>query len=78
MADVIREESALPGAVASAVESHMGDWYDGPAPESDLDRLVHDADMIASTSTISPALQGPIPEEILDEVGEQVEQVDLR
>jgi len=64
MARVVRETSALPWRVASAVESHMGPWYDGPEPEAPLPRLVHDADMVASTATITPAVQGPLPEEL--------------
>lgn len=63
MARVVRETSALPSGVASAVASHMGPWYDGPEPETALERLVHDADMVASTKTITPAVQGPVPEE---------------
>lgn len=76
MARVIREESSLPEAVAEAVESHMGPWYDGPAPEPGLERIVHDADMVASTSTISPAVPAPLPEELADVDG--LEEVDLK
>ena len=65
MARVVRE-SPLPGAVADAIETHMGAWYDGPEPETDLQDLVHTADMVASTATISPAIQGPVPEELAD------------
>lgn len=74
MADVIRE-SALDDRVADAVESHMGAWYDGPKPETHLDQLVHTADMVASTESITPAVQGPIPEE-LEHCG--LEATDLR
>lgn len=63
MAAVI-EDSPLPNAVADAVRSHMGSWYDGPAPDSELADLVHTADMIASTETITPAIAAPIPEEL--------------
>jgi len=76
MARVIREESDLPEAVAEAVESHMGPWYDGPDPEPGLERIVHDADMVASTSTISPAVPAPVPEELADLDG--LEGVDLQ
>ncbi len=75
MGRVLREESSLPETVASAVETHMGPWYDGPEPESAVERLVHDADMVASTKAITPAVQRPLPEELarLD-----IEEVDLR
>lgn len=63
MARVVLEESVLDESVAVAVGSHMGPWYDGPEPETALARLVHDADMVASTETISPGVQGPVPEE---------------
>jgi hypothetical protein len=76
MARVIREESDLPEAVAEAVQSHMGPWYDGPEPSGGLGRIVHDADMVASTSTISPAVPAPVPEELSDVDG--LEEVDLR
>jgi len=56
--------STLPEAVGDAIASHMGPWYDGPEPESDLDELVHTADMVASTETITPAIAAPIPEEL--------------
>lgn len=73
MADVIRE-SPLDDRVADAVESHMGPWYDGPQPETHLDQLVHTADMVASTESITPAVQGPIPEELQDR---DLQEVDL-
>lgn len=77
MADVVRE-SELPQPVADAIASHMGAWYDGPEPSSELERLVHDADMIASTSTITPAIQGPIPSELDHVLDHGIEEVDLR
>lgn len=60
MARVVRE-SPLDDRIADAVGSHMGAWYDGPAPETHLDQLVHTADMVASTESIIPGVQGPIP-----------------
>lgn len=65
MADIVRS-TALDDRVADAIESHMGPWYDGPEPDQDdeLDRLLHDVDMISSTESINPAVQGPAPEEI--------------
>lgn len=73
MANVVREEG-LPSGVEDAVRAHMGPWYDGPAPETPLEELVHNADMIASTESITAAVPGPVPEE-LAELG--VEEVDL-
>lgn len=64
MGGVIRRESGLPEAVARAVDSHMGAWYDGPEPESELEWVVHVADMIASTNTITPAVPAPLPDEL--------------
>ena len=69
MADVIREESALPNAVAGAVECHMGpeEWgYDGAEPANDLADLVHMADMLASTANADLHVPGPVPEELRD------------
>jgi hypothetical protein len=53
MASLIRQESDLPEAVTRAVASHMGPWYDGPEPTTNLQTLVHRADMIASTKNIT-------------------------
>lgn len=66
MASVIEEQPILPDRVADAVASHMGPWYDGPEPETELQRVVHDADMLASTATVTPAIHGPVPEELAD------------
>jgi hypothetical protein len=75
MGRVVREESDLPERVAEAVESHMGPWYDGPHPETPLEDLVHTADMVASTETVTPGVQGPLPEEL---AGRGLEEVDHR
>lgn len=74
MADVIREESRLPEAVAVVVEEHMGPFYDGPAAETELGKLVHTADMAASTDEYTPTVLTPVPDELL-ELG--VEESDL-
>lgn len=68
MADVISESSALPLKVADAVKSHMGpeEWYDGPAPDTPLQQLVHSADMIASTENITATIYGSVPDELAD------------
>jgi len=50
MAATIRLATALPEAVADAVAAHMGPFekYAGPDPETELERLVHTADMMGS------------------------------
>lgn len=69
----VAEEAGLDQRVVDAIASHMGPWYDGPSPAADLQDLVHTADMVASTNTITPKVQGPVPEE-LQEIG--VEEAD--
>jgi putative nucleotidyltransferase with HDIG domain len=64
----------LPSGVVEAIRSHMGAWYDGPEPSSPLEDLVHNADMVASTATITPKAPAPLPEE-LEEIG--VEEANL-
>lgn len=66
MGQVISDVTDLPNQIASAVESHMGPWYDGPEPKNDLQDLVHNADMVASTGSITPKIHtdGEIPEEL--------------
>ena len=54
----------LPEPVCDAIAEHMGAWYDGPDPSSPLGELVHNADMMASTSNATLAVPGPIPEEL--------------
>lgn len=66
MATVIADESELPIEIADAVAAHMGPWYDGPIPSTWLDQLVHNADMMASTSMATLAVRGPVPEELRD------------
>jgi Zn ribbon nucleic-acid-binding protein len=66
MADVIREESRLPEDVAVGVEEHMGPFYDGPAAETELGKLVHTADMAASTDEYTPTVLTPVPDELLE------------
>ena len=63
MAATIRQ-GQLPEPVAAAVASHMGPWYDGPEPETPLQRLVHQADMMASARHVEPAVYDA-PEELV-------------
>lgn len=58
----IREETALPEPVADAVAAHMGPWYEGPAPETPLEQLVHLADMGGSASNSTASLLHPTDE----------------
>lgn len=66
------DEFGLPSKVGDMIESHMGpeDWYDGPAPETWLDELVHTADMMASDPNGAAKSKGPVPME-LQEIGLQ-------
>lgn len=64
MAKVVERDSNLPNEVAGAIHSHMGPWYDGAEPMTPVEKLVHDADMIASTENVSVGIPKPIPEEL--------------
>lgn len=66
MGDVIANSASMPMKVINAVETHMGPWYDGPEPSSPLQKLVHNADMIASTQNITPTIYGSVPDELAD------------
>jgi hypothetical protein len=68
MASVLRDHGGFPDPVIEAVETHMGPWYDGPEPVAPIERLVHSADMVASTSTITVKAPGPVPDE-LEKIG---------
>lgn len=58
--------SEIPYQVADAVATHMGPWYDGPAPVNTLQQVVHQADMMASARHITPAVYNA-PQELLEE-----------
>lgn len=73
MAQIVLSTS-LDERIASAIASHMGPWYDGPEPKKPLEQLVHTADMICSTGTITPAVHGPLPHEL---EGRGIREVDL-
>lgn len=53
MAAWIRNNTSLPEAIPCIIETHMGAWYDGPAPRTDLEQLVHMADMTGSSKNIT-------------------------
>lgn len=70
--DVMMAERAddfgMPSEVGDAIETHMGpdEWYEGRAPETELEKLVHQADMHASSPHITSIVQKPVPMELLD------------
>jgi hypothetical protein len=69
MAGRIREHSSLSEPVIRAVESHMGSWYDGPAPRpGSIEDLLHYADMMASCRAITVPVPAPVPDELADHV----------
>lgn len=66
MAEVV-ESCGLPEPISDAIASHMGpsEWgYDGPEPETPLEFLVHNADMMASTPNADIHVPGPVPKEL--------------
>lgn len=66
MSRVVKTESDLPYEVSAAIKTHMGAWYDGPEPKTELQRVVHDADMIASTNDITAKIYGSVPDELAE------------
>lgn len=71
MAEVVRKRSGLPDEVSYAIETHMGPWYDGPAPDHAVEHLVHNADMLASTPNVTPRVTGPL-HDLLEDMGLEV------
>lgn len=61
--------------VARCVESHMGAWYEGPYPQSNVEELVHMADMMAADQHCDIDIQEPVPDELR---GYGYDGVDLR
>lgn len=64
MAEIVREESELDELIARACAAHMGPWGSGPEPNSNLDELVHHADMMASDDAIDIPVYEPLPSEL--------------
>ena len=64
-ARLIRRNTELDDRVADAISSHMGSWYNGPEPETELQQLVHSSDMVASTKNGTFGIWR-CPEEIRD------------
>lgn len=58
----VRHNTELPNEVARCIECHNGSWYDGPTPETDLEQLVHECDMAASTKNITVGVWKPAEE----------------
>lgn len=63
MATVVREETNLSTDIADAIAQHMGpdSWSEGPPPQTELARLVHTADMIASADQDGVIVNIPSP-----------------
>jgi hypothetical protein len=58
----LRQHTELPQPVIRAVERHNGPWYAGPEPETELEHLVHESDMVASTKNVTPGIYKPSDE----------------
>lgn len=58
----LSHNSDVPTATVRAVKTHNGPWYDGPTPESNLEQLVHMADMTASTKNVTVGVYEPADE----------------
>jgi hypothetical protein len=58
-ADIVRDNTSLDDRIAGAVEAHDGAWGKGKAPETDLEDIVHNADMVASERGINTAVINP-------------------
>lgn len=58
----LEHNSDLPREVVRAVKTHNGPWYDGPEPNSPLEQLVHQADMVASTKNVTVGVYEPADE----------------
>lgn len=65
MADIVYDRTDLPDLVAGAIHAHMGGWYEGNHPSTDLHDVVHAADMVASTKNGTFGIQDK-PEEITE------------
>jgi hypothetical protein len=67
MAATVRGNDKLPDRTADAIASHMGPekfGYDGPAPSTPLERLIHDVDMLASFKPIGIEIPEQAPQHI--------------
>lgn len=58
----LRHNTDVPEEVVDCVEAHNGAWYDGTAPSSELQQLVHMADMVASTKNVTCGVYEPADE----------------
>jgi hypothetical protein len=64
MSEVITEFNGLPDRLARPVAAHMGADNIGPSPTSDLEDLVHAADILARASYRERAFPTPLPTEL--------------
>ncbi len=51
-ATYLRKETDMPGEVIGCVETHTGPWSDEREPDTELERLHHYADMVASSDRL--------------------------
>jgi len=65
-AEYLEKHTDLPDAVIECIDSHNGPWFEGSSPDSPLEQLHHEADMIASEPGVFVQLD-TVPAE-LDEV----------
>lgn len=61
-ANWFRQHTTLPDPVIRAVEAHNGPWGEGDDPDDPLTKLVHQADLLASRPSITPAVLDPSAE----------------
>lgn len=76
-AEWFAEHTNLPEEVIGAVKAHNGpeEWGEGPAPQSDVEQIVHTCDMLASDPNNPVSVWKPT-EEILD-VAPDINRADL-
>lgn len=65
-AEWVRSETDLPEEVAGCIETHNGQYYDGPSPRSQLELCIHQADMIASNEAMARGIYDA-PQEMIDD-----------
>jgi hypothetical protein len=58
----LAEHTDFDDRAVRACRTHNGPWYDGPEPVTPLERLVHEADMVASTGNITVGVFEPSDE----------------
>lgn len=64
--EFVRKMTDLPEEVARCCETHNGPWADGPSPETELEELVHLADMVSAPRHMTHGVYEPT-EELISE-----------